>query len=129
MTTTKITLLVPTGTRRIRWKNGQWTIKPIWYRRIQMDKPKMPRQGVRLVWTDTGTTLTRFWLRMSTGDRLICSTTTWSLCPVYYLGETLKEQGINLRYGDTVDDYGSKNGLRDVYITSKSLEKLYESAG
>jgi len=110
MMTTKISLLVPTGTPPTKWHRRKEIVV------------SYPRPGIRLEWTDTGTSLTRFWLSVS--NRCILSTTTWSLCPEQYLRSCLQDNGINLRYGDTLKDYGSKNGLRDVYITSKSLEKL-----
>lgn len=88
-----------------------------------MDAYVPPKAGIRLENTDTGDAYTRFWV----GSRCILVRSLWAVCSEDHLRQALAEEGIHLRWFDTLKDYGPHNGMRDVYINSSILEKLYAS--
>lgn len=87
---------------------------------MQPYMPPVPE--ARQAYTDTGDALTRFWVAMD----CILVRVLWATCSSDYLRQALTEEGIHLRWYDTIIDRGSKNGIRDVYLHSTILEKLYE---
>lgn len=116
MTTTKITLLVPTGIRHIEEGN----LRGCWYRWKQV--PTAPE--VPWSWSPHKA-LFRFWV----GSTLIGTHRGWPEAPQYYLYEWLKDMGILLRWFDTIVVYPIDRWNHcefiDVYIKSSILEKLY----
>jgi hypothetical protein len=85
-----------------------------------MPMPVLPEPGIR---EHHGEALLRCWLSRS--GNLILTDSLWGDAPVSYVLDLLKDNGIHLRWHDTVEDRGCHNHIRDVYITSSILEKLY----
>lgn len=115
----KIMYWVPTGERHIKWReDGTWTIKPMWRRRVVVSFTVAP-----ISWSSRNVSHIRFWVgRECVLHWLDC----WQECPEEYLKEFLKENGFHLRWWDKLKDTGTGHGIRDVYIQSTILEKLYE---
>lgn len=134
MTTTKTTLLAPTGTRHISYReDGTWKILggtssepyPFFWRWKQMEPYDAPEPPFSL-WVRNPTF--RFWVNRY----CIWSCKGWSDAPEPYIRNWLRDKGIILRWWDTLRIYPEKryehNGIIDVYIKSSILEKMYANS-
>lgn len=127
MTTTKITLLAPTGIKHISYQeDGSFKIANscgiFWWRWKQMElNDEFDRPFSFHVRNPTF----RFWVNRY----CIWSCKGWSEAPEPYIRNWLRDKGIILRWWDTLRIYPEKryehNGIIDVYIKSSILEKMY----
>lgn len=123
MTITTITLWVPTGIRHINWlPDGTWTIRPVWYRRVETEqwKPSEEYEGM----ADGKDATARFWIK----NELVHSIRkVWTGCSDDHIRQKLKEEGFELRWFDSLEYSAPSSGIWDININSSIMEKLYAS--